>query len=155
VLSALSHPREGIPTLKLSGKLKGVLLISPWVCFTPAEPGFGENASEDIVTLEMQGELRDDWVSPADLDEFSEPASAAQEWWSESRTASILLLVGELEIFRDNLVAFGNSLKGAGLSVSVIMCPGQVHVECILDSHTDMDHGKMSEAVIKWLEATL
>jgi acetyl esterase/lipase len=155
VLSALLHRREGIPALELPGKLKGVLLISPWVCFTPLEPGFGENADEDIMTLQMQGELRDEWVAPADLDAFSEPASAVPEWWSGSRTESVLLLIGELEIFRDNLVAFGTSLESAGDSVSVIMCPRQVHTECILDSHTGLDHGRMSEAVWKWLETRL
>lgn len=103
----------------------------------------------------MQAELRDDWVTPTEPDAFSEPGSAESEWWSKCRAKAVLLVVGGFEIFRDDILMFGEKLKAAMFPLQAVECPSQVHMDCILDSQGDLEHGIMSQTIWEWLQQVL
>lgn len=114
-----------------------------------------ENIDKDIVTLAIQGGLRDELIKPDEMDEFAEAIRAAPEWWTDTPVDSILCLAGSDEIFRDDIITTANVLRKAGLKVESVVCRDQIHIDCILDAQTGLETGDMSHAFWDWLRAVL
>lgn len=152
VLSHLNHPHPSIPKLDLTTPLNGTVLICPWVTFSTAWPSFKTNHDSDISTGPALLEWARDYISPADHNNYSEPAIANAEWWKGAQTQNILNVYGEWEVLRDPDVAIGKTLAAAGVNVQSKECAKQIHIDCILDSQTGLPHGPMSEYIWEWLK---
>jgi len=152
-ISAALHGHSAIPSLKLDGPLKGALLISPWVSFSQDSKSYAANVDKDIVTPGPTRELSDGFfVAGQDKnDAFAEPALGDHTWRKHAPVSSILALAGAHELFQDDILAFGKTLKEAGINAETVECPQQVHVECVLDAQSGLEHGPMSTATWEWL----
>ena len=112
----------------------------------------------DIFTREFHNVLVGDFL-PVDRapgqDAFSQPLEAESEWWKDAQVGSILNLAGTNEVFRDHICQLGKTIAQAGLNIETIECLEQIHIDCILDSLSQLEPGPMSESVWHWLEDVL
>lgn len=92
-----------------------------------------------------------DYALPEERDNYSEPMRADSSWWKNLPAKQTLNVIGDYEMFRDDLAEFGKTLKQAGVDVIDVHCPMQVHIDCILDAATGMEPGPMSKEIWKWL----
>ena len=155
IISVILHSFEGIPPLRLDSFLAGVLLISPWVSYSIESRSWVENADKDAVPAVCETLLADAYVDPGNRNNYSEPIKADVAWWNSVPAKSILNIYGGYECFRDDIAELGNRLKEAGNQIQNVECPLQVHIDCILDLHCDMDTGLMSTKVLEWLSSVL
>ena len=151
VLSTVLHGFDGIKPLRLEGKLAGVLLISPWVSFNTDAASWTENATKDIIPKVCVYELTAAYIEPKDQNNYSEPAKADAEWWSGIPARKLMNVYGAYEVFRDDIVQFGQKLHESGNPVHSVACEQQVHIDCMLDAQTGMEAGKMSHVIWEWL----
>ncbi|EXJ65787.1 uncharacterized protein A1O5_11028 [Cladophialophora psammophila CBS 110553] len=156
ILSATKHSHPGIPWLELASPLKGALLISPWVDLSVGtSKSWIENKDKDIVSTTIIPELVGNLVSDDERGEFSDPARADSKWWADTPVSSILALAGTHELFCDDIREVCHKLKEAGLNVEAVECPKQVHIDCMLDAQSGLEHGAMSHAIWDWLKKVL
>jgi acetyl esterase/lipase len=94
----------------------------------------------------------DEFVTPEEHDNYSEPIRADSDWWKETPVEKVLMLAGDHEMFRDDIVVFSGTLEKAGVDLNFVNCPLQVHVECHLDAQTGMEPGLMSTSIWDWLD---
>lgn len=151
LMSNLLHPHPDISPLTLEGPLAGIFLISPWVIFSTDAPSFEECEAKDIHGKAALQDWADDFASPKDRSNYTEPLQAPASWWHGNVARAILNLAGEYEMFRDDIQAFGQVLEKAKLNVRTVKCPMQVHIDCILDSHSGLKSGLMSDEIWEWL----
>ena len=152
IISTLLHGYPSIPALSLETSLAGVLLISPWICFSMNSKSFEENIKKDIVTTEILKYFEADFVSSTDKNNYSEPILANADWWVKAPVEKFLVLRGDYEVFRDDIETFSKTLGEAGLNIDAVNCARQVHMDCILDIMSGLEPGPMSFAVWDWLE---
>lgn len=103
-----------------------------------------------MFTAESSTALANQFVTPAERDNYSEPILAETDWWKDAPVDNVLLVCGDLEMFRDDNRVFANTLEKAGLNVEFVNCPLQVHVDCILDAGSGMEPGLMSTTIWDW-----
>ena len=152
-MSNILHPLPGSKHLSLDGPIAGLLLISPWVTFSSDASSFKECEHKDIFTKASMHEWADDFASPAEQNNYTEPLRAAVSWWSKLPAKKVLNLAGGYEMFRDDIEAFGQTLETANVHVKTVICPMQVHVDCILDAESGLDVGSMSTETWEWLDS--
>jgi len=96
--------------------------------------------------------LANQFVTPAERDNYSEPILAETDWWKDAPVHNVLVVWGDCEMFRDDNTVFANTLKKAGLNVEFVNCPLQVHVDCTLDAASGMEPGLMSTTIWDWFQ---
>ncbi|KAH7080777.1 Alpha/Beta hydrolase protein [Paraphoma chrysanthemicola] len=151
LLSSISHSHPAIPALELSTKLRGALLMSPWVSFSKDWESYRGNADRDLVAETGMLEWADAFAGPEERNNFSEPIKANADWWKTVPVENTLLVWGEYEVFRDSIAEVAETLVKAGISIKTVECSQQVHVESVLDSQSGMEHGPMSKEIWDWL----
>ncbi|TPX11486.1 uncharacterized protein E0L32_007905 [Thyridium curvatum] len=153
LLSLVNHPVESLPTVKLHEPIRGVFLISPWVSFSTQSLSFQENADRDLINARLILDWGEAYAPSPLRDEYSEPLRAGISWWEQLPTQDLLILAGEVEVFRDDIVELGNRMSHANVQTKLIVCPKHSHEECIQDAKSKLQHGMMAESVWNWLVA--
>lgn len=96
-----------------------------------------------------------DWANQyatlEERDNFSEPVRADAAWWKGTPVDSFLMVCGDCEMFRDDIVIFAQTLDTAGVKLKFVNCPLQVHVDCTLDAVSGLEPGLMSTTIWDWL----
>jgi acetyl esterase/lipase len=151
VLSAISHPFDGVKPFKLDDKLAGALLISPWVSFETDTPSWKDNHGKDVVSLETVNLLIPAYAKPNEFNNHSEPLRAPNDWWKDAPVRNILNVYGDFEVLRDHQAQFSQKLAESGAKVQDSKCSTQVHIDNILDAQTDLETGEMTDVIWKWL----
>ncbi|KAL5313072.1 hypothetical protein ACEPPN_019499 [Leptodophora sp. 'Broadleaf-Isolate-01'] len=153
--SVLTHPCPGIEPLAIPEKLRGMLLISPWVSFETSSASYEMNKGFDVFTAESMQELARDFVLDEERNNWTEPIRADVDWWQNLPAEQVLNVFGSHEVFRDGDKQLGDTLKQAGVAIKSVECPSQVHVDCILDAQTGFEAGPMSTEIWQWLGTVL
>jgi acetyl esterase/lipase len=152
ILSSILHGHPAIPPLTLDSPLAGMLLIGPWVTFSNTAASFHGNALKDIHGIPGLLEWEKDFLtSPEDKNKYSEPLQADAAWWKNAPAKKFFINWGEYELFQADNAKFANILQEAGLDVTAVECPREVHIECILDAMARIDYGLMATSVWDWL----
>src|ERR1700743_203303 len=74
LLLHLSKPHPSVPALKLPSRLKGAVLISPWVSFSTTSRSYTDNAESDYLTVTALNNASTIFIGPRGThDEYSEP----------------------------------------------------------------------------------
>lgn len=156
LLSHLSHPHPTIPPLKLSGKLRGVVLMSPWVSFQLKDPSCTTNVRKDllsIATLTRWGEAFMGTPSPhkASVDFYNQPLMAPEAHWRDVAAEEILIVGGKDEVLVDSIVQMSRKLTNAVSAerVTTFIAEGEAHDMPNLDLQLGL--GLCGEQV-KWIE---
>ncbi|KIW03662.1 uncharacterized protein PV09_04984 [Verruconis gallopava] len=117
LLSHLLHPHPAIPAVDLKGdKLRGAVLLSPWVSFDTRHPSYTTNAESDLfdeVPLNtwarafLGASMRRGILMG---DSYSEPLIAEPGWWGGAHKVvdEVLIWGGGGEIFIDGILAFSD-----------------------------------------------
>jgi hypothetical protein len=110
----LGHPHPKVEPFPLDKKLKGSLLISPWVTFETESPSFTANANSDILTVDAVNKASSAFIGKGNThDEYSEPFRAPAEWWREcadSAVEDVLIWGGGGEILIDGIKEFSKRI---------------------------------------------
>jgi acetyl esterase/lipase len=117
LLLHLGHPHPDCTPYTLSKKLKGALLISPWVSFETTNPSFERNKKSDYLTKTALDKASAAFIGPdAKHDAYSQPIDAPAEWWSEVSekvVEDVLVWGGGGEVLIDGITEFaGNVVSG-------------------------------------------
>lgn len=155
LMSHILHPLKGLKPLTLEQPLAGLMLISPWVSFESGSKSYVRNKSKDIHGAHSMHEWAGDYVLKSERNNWSEPIRANSLWWRSLPAKKTLNIWGEYELFQDDIAKFGETLVKAGVEVTNLECPKQVHVDCMLDAQTDLEIGPMSTEIWKWLEMVI
>lgn len=111
VLSHLSHPHPDIPRLDISGNLRGVVLLSPWVTFEDTTASNVRNRESDIINTEHLALWSSLFMGDAPKDAYVEPLEAPDDWWRGAKTDGILLVGGSQEIMLDDIISMARKLE--------------------------------------------
>jgi hypothetical protein len=109
----LSKPHPSVPALKLPSRLKGAVLLSPWVSFSTTSRSFTDNAESDYLTVAALNNASTTFIGPRGAhDEYSEPVQAAPERWEQvaAHVDEVLIWGGGGEILIDGIRAFANNV---------------------------------------------
>jgi len=142
---------DGVQPLKLDTPLAGVLLFSPMVSFSTESESWTANVEKDCVGPVSMPPLRDAYVDPKDINNYSEPLLADVTWWRGIPAKSILNVYGGDECFKSHIVELGEKLKKAGNEVEDAECPLNVHIDWVLDLQAGFEPGIMSVKILDWL----
>jgi acetyl esterase/lipase len=107
------HPLEGIVPVPVSGSLKGVALISPWVTFdTVTSKSFQRNKYKDGLSVEALEEWSSAYRGQAPKNQlfYQEPLAAPPQWWRSVPVQEFLVVAGADEVFVDDICEFANKL---------------------------------------------
>jgi acetyl esterase/lipase len=153
LLSLLTHHLDGVQPFKLTSPLAGALLICACASFSSASESFQTNADKDIVSGSVMDMLGPVYVGEGkQTDEFSEPIRADAAWWKDLPVRKLLNVYGEYEMFKDDVVQLGGTLKDAGCDVETLESPKHVHVDAILDEQVGFEEeGEMAQSIWAWL----
>jgi hypothetical protein len=124
LLLHLGHPHPDCLQYTLKSKLKGALLISPWVSFDTTTPSITRNAHTDYITKKAIDYGAATFIGPGTVhDAYSEPAEAPVEWWksvAENVVDKVLVWGGGGEILIDGIKKFAyNVMSGFEDAVDV------------------------------------
>ncbi|KAF5609591.1 alpha beta-hydrolase [Fusarium tjaetaba] len=98
-------------------------------------------------------EWADEYASSPIRNEYTEPMRAGVGWWQNTPVHELLILVGEAEVFRDDIEVFAKTVSDAGVRVTTVSCPRHIHIECILDVKAGLSPGLMAKSIWEWLGA--
>ncbi|EHK23133.1 uncharacterized protein TRIVIDRAFT_28223 [Trichoderma virens Gv29-8] len=164
VLSHLSvaHPSPAIPPLKLESKLRGVVLVSPWVSFDFKDASCTKNARKDllsITTLKRWGEAFMGTPSPHtdNVELYNAPLAAPDEHWRDLMAERVLVLAGKDEVLVDSIDQFSRKLTGAlGTDrVTVLIAEGEAHDMPSLDLQFGIEvRGEQAKLMADWIIAS-
>lgn len=161
-LALLSHLRSPHPSVQtLSGPdgqppvLRGMFCISPRCANDYNSPSFTSNASKDIIGVESMKLFTSNWQPAADQ-VWATPIQGDRHFWSSIAAQRLLLVAGEDEVYRDDIAHLAE-LMGAesrsGAERQFTVCPGEIHVQCVLDMGIGIDTSYMLTAVLQWLKS--
>jgi len=145
------HQFPNVEPLHLKQHLAGILLICPWISYSTESKSWSENADKDAIPAVCEVVLADAFVDLKDRNNYSEAHQADVSWWKNIPAEKILNVFGGYECFRDDVTELGKKIKQAGNTIENVECPSQVHIDCILDLHTNMETGLMTTKVLEWL----
>ncbi|KAH7071863.1 alpha/beta hydrolase fold protein [Paraphoma chrysanthemicola] len=112
LLSHIMHPHPDVQRLSAPiDKFRGVILISPWVSFSQTAQSFTSNAYRDVLDNGTLKTWANAFLGGAEPDEYTEPLTAAPEWWSNMPAEKVLITAGEHEALRDDILEFGSKVK--------------------------------------------
>ncbi|MCJ1252117.1 hypothetical protein MMC30_009355 [Trapelia coarctata] len=112
LLSHLSHPHPSAPKVDLRGrKLRGAYLISPWVTFAWDASSMRTNERKDYLGQTSLKDCTLKFLGDAKVDAYNVPLSASPDWWKGLPVHDLCVLVGEYEMFLDDILAFAQNLK--------------------------------------------
>lgn len=152
VISSIAHPHPKIPSLTPDSPLKGVVLMSPWVSFSTDTNSFKENKDKDIDTVAAVMGFAADFATAEERDNYSEPIRTDSHWWKGVGIENALMLVGDQEMFCDDVTAFARTLDEAGVNLKFFNCPRHLHIESTLNAQAGTEPGLMSTAIWDWLD---
>lgn len=105
------HPHPELSIEPAQDKLKGLLLISPWVTFNLTASAMQENANKDLLTATALKRWSDAYLGSAAVDEYNSPLHATPEWWEDIPVSRVLMTIGEHEMLRDDGIQLGEKMK--------------------------------------------
>lgn len=106
LLSHLAHPHPDMQEIHLHDKkLGGVFLISPWVSFEYDSHSMKANVSMDYIGPDTIAVASRAFIGKSKGDPYSMPITASPEWWQDLPVRHLCFLVGEYEVFRDDVRA--------------------------------------------------
>jgi hypothetical protein len=135
-------------------KFRGALAISARTTNGAEAASFRENAWRDTIGVKEVALIQENWRL---LDEvYAALDKGDEEFWREVRAERLLLLVGGDEVYRDDVVHMGKTMGASdepASPVQMVVCPGEVHVQCGMDLAVGIEDGFRTQAARSWLES--
>lgn len=165
IMAHLQEPKIGISPLIVSEQFKGLLAISPRTANKPQADSFRYNGGKDFMNKRSLCAITETW-KPAD-DVWAAPVLAKPGFWNGLKAGRALLVVGENEVYRDDVCHVANVMgagenngivtlksnlkKATDPAVQLIVCPGEMHCQASLDKSLGITDGHMTQGIARWL----
>ena len=155
VLSHIIEPSPYTAPLALNGaKLRGALLISPWVTFSTAAPSFEANAKADFLCKRILDEFADA-LEPKMDEVYSEPVVAKPEFWKNMPVAKILITAGDWEVFLDDIQSLAKNMNAKepreNATIELAISKRECHIQSVIDLSINISPpGMMMQQVLDW-----
>lgn len=144
-------PTNGSHTNEHPFKLRGAFAISPRTQNDAMTPSYQFNKSKDCLQGIMVKQITDNWVPDPDV--YAAPAYGTSEFWSKVAAESVIILVGGHEIYLDDNVYMGELMRAEqrpGAKVQLAICPGEAHIQCVMDMGLGVSGGHMTRYLWDW-----
>ena len=107
------HPVKSIPPLDMNSPLKGALLVSPRVNFSPVAASHTTNRKKNFVNQQILAKWGRYYMETAAMDAYNQPGTASDAWWQgmDVKVRDILVTSGEDEVMFDDTQTFCKTLK--------------------------------------------
>ncbi|KAJ7655814.1 Alpha/Beta hydrolase protein [Mycena polygramma] len=158
LVSRMLHPVQNVPEIHPKSPIRGICLLSPWVGLTADTKSAAEY--DGIDTMPKRGLA--DWGAEilAGFSEsdgaFAEPTKAPEAWFKgvNSLVDRVLIVAGEMECMRDDIMQLGEGLKRHHPDVRVVIQAGGLHDDMLLDFMVkETKLGTSTALVTSWLAA--
>lgn len=154
LIAHLHQPHPSLKELPIgpSDQLAAAFGISPRVLNTTNSPSFTRNNGKDIINKQSVEQITENWKPEADH-VWAAPAKGS--FWKEIKAKKVLLVVGEDEVYVDDVVDFASDL-GAEVGRSdrqYKVCEGEYHDQWMMDMAMGIDDGIMSETMRSWFKS--
>ena len=110
----LGHPHPDCTQYTLVKKLKGAVMISPWISFETSSPSFERNKHSDYLTKVALNKASGAFIGPdAKHDAYSQPVDAPADWWTEVANKAVddvLIWGGGGEVLIDGITKFAENV---------------------------------------------
>lgn len=112
----MMHPHPSVPPAphfpdQKNSRLKGLMLLSPWVTFDGSAPSFRKNVDRDLLNPSTLKTWSDAFRGPSAIDNYLAPLLADASWWKDLPAEDVCIIGGAEEIFRDDIVFFHEKIK--------------------------------------------
>lgn len=115
LLSHLSHPSLEFPHVNIAGKLKAIVVLSPWVSFRTDWPSNKRNEFKDCIIATIGDLWSNAYKDKKPSNNYIEAIEAPQSWWKDAQVEQLLCTAGEDEILIDAISEWiGNYQVSAG-----------------------------------------
>lgn len=151
----LSHPHPSIPPVNFpspTSKLRGVLLMSPWVSFSVAAPSYTRNQYRDCTSPAILNKWSALYLAGKPSDAWNQPLLAPEEWWSNLRAKSVLIAVGKDENMVDDTVKLARMVQKQHHDTTVVATEREGHTQLLIDRMLGCSaNGEQETAVREWV----
>lgn len=158
-MALLMHLKQPSPyanalNLRPGDRLKGLLLVSPWVSFDFETASYHENERFDMISRDIMTRIVG-WWAPKAGEPWAEPAAAPSALLQELPVQRLLLLAGGWECYRDGILLLAEKLGaaefGSGSPFEYLVAPRETHDQCILDMPLQLKSSAMYLTAMQWL----
>jgi len=157
ILALLAHIKQPHPLVPsvgrvpINGKLKGALLISPWVSNAITAASYEENSKKDYLNREAVEEFIRLWAPKAEMwaDCFLPPT----DFWKDLPVERVLLTVGGFEVFRDDVRTLATMMEAKSNKDSLIRfveTRAEIHVQPAVDAALHLPLCKSLLEILLW-----
>lgn len=157
VLSQMLHPHQRVPQINLPAPLRGMLIVSASTNLSRDSRSYTENEGRDCLT--KRGLANWGTVLPRVLEAdrpYREAVHAPEGWFNDADKLvdRVLITAGGAELMRDDIVAFGETLKKHHADTQVVVQQGGVHDDMFLDFMVNEKKlGSLTPLAVEWLAA--
>lgn len=163
LLAHLQKPHPRIRTLPggkpgdKSQRLRGALAVSARTRNEPTRLSHDENEGKDMLSKASMARIAEAW-KPVSGEVWAAPDEGDREFWQGLRADRVLLAAGGDEIYRDDIIHTAEMMganeapKAGEPVVEVVVCPGEVHVQGVVDLAMGIKDGVMAEAMLRWAD---
>ena len=160
-LGALSHllyAHPAIDPMQISSPLRGVLLISPWVCFATSSPSYSQNSNKDVINATILEKWSAYYLGQAKPDHYNQPLSAPATWWEEvnDKVREMVILAGTDETPFSDTKKFAEVLKTMMSNLKVLFAAGETHDQPFMEPLTgEKTPSETTQFAQSWLISNL
>ncbi|KJX93373.1 hypothetical protein TI39_contig4326g00001 [Zymoseptoria brevis] len=154
LLAHLKKPLQEAPLVEgfgEGGKLRGVVLLSPWVSNTTHASSFTENKHKDYISSENMHIFVDLWRPRNEIYADFINAPGSRDFWDSVPAEKMFIVAGGFEALRDDIRDVAARLERAmGEELRFVEAEGEVHVQCVVDVASGEMPGRSHAALMKW-----
>jgi acetyl esterase/lipase len=154
LLAHIKQPHPLVPNVEgfpIDGKLKGALLISPWVSNATTAASYDENSKKDYLNREAVEEFIRLWGPKAEL--WADCLLAPGSLWKDLPVERVLITVGGFEVFRDDVRTHATRMEAKSNEDSLVRfveTPAEVHVQPAVDAALHLPLCKSLLEILLW-----
>ncbi|KAJ5278683.1 hypothetical protein N7478_004055 [Penicillium angulare] len=152
ILSHLSHPSPDAPKLQISGRLKALVCLSPWVSFRHDWPSMVYNAHKDIDARKVTERWSLDYLNGKSTSFHIEAVNAPDSWWEDAQVEQTLVLAGGDEVLLDPIKAWVTAFSESNPDTTFVAGQEECHVAPLIWPLFGDKHETQQGAALKhWL----
>lgn len=149
------HPRvPNVEQVSVDNKLKGALLISPWVSNALTAVSYEENYRKDFLNREALKRFIRLWAPKHEM--WADCLQAPLNFWVGLPVERVLLTVGGFEVFRDDVRRLATLMHAKGNKDSLIRfveTPAEIHAQPVVDAALRLPLCKSLLEVLQWCQS--
>ncbi|KAK7890701.1 hypothetical protein LTR67_007910 [Exophiala xenobiotica] len=151
-----SNLAPALAKISVSQKLKGLVLISPWVNFDVSLQSFKRNRNKDYLKAETEKRWSDMYINKQAPSPYNEPALASPADWKDLPVIGVLVTAGSNEVLIDGIDHWVKDLQVHNSNVTYKVANHEPH-EAPLTWPIFGDHRETEthRNVIEWLGSNL